>query len=68
MKGTSLPTASHHTETALLHVTACLLESTDQGRVSVLSLLDLSAAFDSAGRSIFLERLHTTFGISGSAL
>ena len=68
MKGISLPTASHRTETALLHVTACLLESTDQGRVSVLSLLDLSAAFDSPGRSIFLERLHTTFGISGSAL
>ena len=59
---------NHSTETALLHITNCLLESTDQGRVSILSLLDLSAAFDTIDHSILLERLHTTFGISGSAL
>ena len=59
---------NHSTETALLHITNCLLESTDQGRVSILSLLGLSAAFDTIDHSIFLERLHTTFGISGSAL
>ena len=59
---------NHSTETARLHITNCLLESTDQGRVSILSLLDLSAAFDKIDHSILLERLHTTFGISGSAL
>ena len=59
---------NHSTETALLHITNCLLESTDQGRVSILSLLDLSAAFDTIDHNILLERLHTTFGISGSAL
>ena len=37
---------NHSTETALLHITNCLLESTDQGRVSIRSLLDLPAAFD----------------------
>ena len=62
------PCKNHSTETALLQITNCLLESTDQGRVSILSLLDLSAAFDTIDRSILLERLHTTFGISGSAL
>ena len=59
---------NHSTETALLHITNCLLESTDQGRVSILSLSDLSAAFDTVDHSILLERLRTTFGISGSAL
>ena len=59
---------NYSTETALLHITNCLLESTDQGRVSILSLLDLSAAFDTIDHNILLERLHMTFGISGSAL
>ena len=36
----------HSTETALLHVTNCLLGNTDQGQVSILTLLDLSAVFD----------------------
>ena len=54
--------------TALLHITNCLLESTDQGRVSILFLLDLSSAFDTTNHSILLERLQSTFGISGSAL
>ena len=43
--------------------TNCLLESTDQGRVSILSLLDLSAAFNTVDHSSLLERLHTSFGI-----
>ena len=59
---------NHSTETALVDVTNCLLESTDQGRVSILSLLGISAAFDTIDHSILLERLHTTFGISGSVL
>ena len=38
--------AHHSTETTLLDVTKCLLASADDGRVSILTLLDLSDAFD----------------------
>ena len=59
--------AHHSTETALLDVTNCLLGSADEGRVSILTLLELSAAFDTSDHSIFLIRLHDMFGISGKA-
>ena len=69
LRGISLPTARITVlKTAIFHITNCLLESTDQGRVSVLSLLDVSTTLDKTDHSILLERLHTTFGISGSAL
>ena len=58
----------HSTETVFLHITNCLLESTDQGRVSILTLLDLSAAFDTLDHSILLHCLNVTFGMSVSAL
>ena len=57
--------AHHSTETALLDVTNCV--SADGGRVSILTLLDLSAAFDTLDHSIPLARLHDMFGISGKA-
>ena len=60
--------AHHSTETARLDVINCLLGTVDGGQVSVLTLLDLSAAFDTLDRSILLTRLHDMFGITGKAL
>ena len=60
--------AGHSTETALLKVANDLLLALDKKHVSVLSLLDLSAAFDTIDHSLLLTRLHNSFGISHTAL
>eukprot|EP00745_Piridium_sociabile_P023788 TRINITY_DN3715_c0_g1_i1.p1 TRINITY_DN3715_c0_g1~~TRINITY_DN3715_c0_g1_i1.p1 ORF type:complete len:1177 (-),score=226.07 TRINITY_DN3715_c0_g1_i1:25-3555(-) len=60
--------AFHSTETALLRVVNDLLWACDRGEVSVLSLLDLSAAFDTIDHQILLHRLQTSFGLSGTVL
>ena len=57
---------NHSTETALLSVVDGLLKNTDHRLVSVLALQDLSAAFDTLDHPILLQRLETTFGISGT--
>ncbi len=59
---------SHSTETALIRVTNDLLLSSDRGCISLLVLLDLSAAFDTIDHNILLNRLENFVGISGSAL
>ena len=58
----------HSTETALLRVISDLLSSMDKQEVTLLGLLDLSAAFDCVDHDILLARLERTFGITGSAL
>ena len=60
--------ANHSTESALLHITNELRLSADSGKVSILVLLDLSAAFDTLNHSILINRLKTFIGLSGSAL
>ncbi len=57
----------HSTETAL-RVRNDLLLSSDRGCISLLVLLDLSAAFDAIDHDILLNRLENFDGISGSAL
>ncbi len=45
-----------------------LLLSSDRGCISLLVLLDLSAAFDTIDHNVLLNRLENFVGISGSAL
>ena len=58
----------HSTETALTKVVNDLFVSLDSGHVCILSLLDLSAAFDTIDHKILLDRLENLVGIKGQAL
>ena len=56
----------HSTETALLKIHNDIICNMDNGKVTALTLLDLSAAFDTIDHSTLLERLYGDFGISGT--
>ena len=58
----------HSTETALLQVQNDILIDLDSKKVSVLVLLDLSAAFDTIDHDIMIQRLKDNYGIEGNAL
>ena len=45
-----------------------LLCAADNGQISILALLDLSAAFDTIDHGIHLDRLQKSFGIGGTVL
>ena len=58
----------HSTETALLKVASDVFDAMDTGDVTILALLDLSAAFDTVDHDILLQRLSYSYGIGGTAL
>ena len=58
----------HSTETALLKVENDIILNVDEGRVTALTLLDLSAAFDNLDHSSITNLLSTWYGINGIAL
>jgi len=59
--------AHHSAETAVLKVLADILHAVDSGNLALLTLLDLSAAFDTVDHATLLRRLQVSYGISGTA-
>ena len=60
--------ALHSTETALLKVKNDILMSMNQQHVTLLVLLDLSAAFDTIHYDKLIQRLKSDCGVTGNAL
>ena len=58
----------HSTETALLKVKNDILMSMDKQHVTLLVLLDLSAAFDTIHHDKLIDRLESDLGITDNAL
>ena len=58
----------HSTETALLKVKNDILMNLDMGHVTLLVLLNLSAAFDTVDHDILIHRLQSLLGLRGSAV
>ncbi len=58
----------HSTESALLKVQADILRNMEQQKVTMLVLIDLSAAFDTIDHDILFDCLQTKYGITGTAL
>ena len=60
--------SNHSTETVLVHIVNDSLLASNSGKVSLLTLLDLSAAFDTIDHTILLTRLGYTFRIHSTVL
>ena len=60
--------SGHSTETALIKVISDILDAVDGQQVTLLGLLDMSAALDTVDHDILLHRLETSYGVRGRAL
>ena len=60
--------AGHSTETAMLKVLADILLAIDNGDLAMLTLHDLSAAFDNVDHTTLLERLRVSYGLNDVVL
>ena len=58
----------HSTETDLLKVHNYVTLNMDEGKVTVLTLLDLSADFDTIDHNILIKSVSMWYGICGTAL
>jgi len=58
--------ACHSTETAVLKVLGDILCALESGNLACLTLLDLSAAFDTVDHETLLRRLQETYGLHGN--
>ena len=58
----------HSTETAMLRIWSDVLMAADARHVTVLGLLDLTAAFDCVDHGLLLMRLERTIGLTGGVL
>ncbi len=65
---TSAYRENHSTESALLKVQADILHNMESQKVTLLVLINLSAAFDTIDHDILFSRLESKFGITGVAL
>ena len=58
----------HSTEAALIKVISDIIDAADGQQVTLLGLLDMSAAFDTVDHDILLHRLEMSYGVRGRAL
>ena len=58
----------HSTETLLVKINSDIMNNMDQQTVTMLVLLDLSAAFDTVSLGILTEIFQFRFGIAGNVL
>ena len=59
---------NHSCETSLLRLLNDALWNRECGKVTILTAMDLSAAFNTVDHDILLNILHDSFGITGTAL
>ena len=68
LQDNNLHEVMHSTESAILHVTNDILRAVDRQRMTILVLLDLSAAFDTIDHERLLHRMLTRLNVKDSAL